>query len=108
MISGDIILLALFIVTTVNVVRYVTTLRTLLFVMKEAHPLLYLQVDGRWFFTTHGDFNKQTKLLQYLWQSGYMNHHDPIFINKCEKTRHLLLLSIALFIVTTAAFFAII
>lgn len=49
MISGDLILLALFTVTGINIIRYLSTLKTLLFVMREAHPLLYQQVDGRGF-----------------------------------------------------------
>ena len=39
MISGDTILLALMIVTGVNVLRYLTALRSLIYIMREAHPL---------------------------------------------------------------------
>lgn len=50
MISGDTILFALMLVTAINVARYVTALRSLIYIMREAHPLLYQQVDGRGFF----------------------------------------------------------
>lgn len=104
MFSGDLILLALFTVTGVNIIRYLSTLKTLLFVMREAHPLLYQQVDGRGFFTTHGNFGKQTKLLQYLWQEEYLDHHDTLFVFKCEKARYLFVLSCALSLVSLAVF----
>ncbi|MDD9195339.1 universal stress protein UspB [Aliivibrio sp. S3MY1] len=108
MISGDLILLALFSVTGINIVRYLSTLKTLLFVMKEAHPLLYQQVDGRGFFTTHGNIGKQTKLFQYLWQEEYLDHYDTLFVFKCEKARYLFMLSSALLLVSVAVFFLVI
>ena len=46
MISGDTILFALMVVTGINMIRYLTTLRSLIHIMREAHPLLYQQVDG--------------------------------------------------------------
>ncbi len=49
MISGNTILFALMLVTAINVARYVTALRSLIYIMREAHPLLYQQVDGRGF-----------------------------------------------------------
>jgi universal stress protein B len=53
MISGDTILFALLIVTVVNVARYFTTLRSLIYIMREAHPLLYQQVDGPGFWVNY-------------------------------------------------------
>lgn len=50
MISGDTILFALMVVTGVNMIRYLTALRSLIYIMREAHPLLYQQVDGNGFF----------------------------------------------------------
>lgn len=49
MISGDTILFALMVVTGVNMIRYLTALRSLIYIMREAHPLLYQQVDGNGF-----------------------------------------------------------
>ena len=108
MVSGELILLALFSVTSLNVIRYFSTLKTLLFIMREAHPLLYQQVDGRGFFTTHGNIGKQSKLFHYLWQEEYLNHHDTLFVFKCEKARYLFMLSSALLFVTVAVFFLVI
>lgn len=48
--SSDAFLFALFLVAVVNTSRYISTLRTLLAVMRECDPLLYQQVDGRGFF----------------------------------------------------------
>lgn len=46
MISGDTILFALMLVTAINVARYVTALRSLIYIMREAHPLLYHKSMG--------------------------------------------------------------
>ena len=46
MITVDTILFALMLVTIINMVRYLTALRSLIYIMREAHPLLYQQVDG--------------------------------------------------------------
>ena len=50
MISGDALLVAIFVVATVNTCRYISTLRSLLVVMRDCDPLLYQQVVGRGFF----------------------------------------------------------
>ncbi|MFA0085472.1 universal stress protein UspB [Vibrio sp. 10N.286.49.C2] len=96
MISGDTILLALMLITSVNMARYLSALRSLIFVMREAHPLLYQQVDGRGFFTTHGNMTKQVRLYSYLKTKEYYHHHDEIFISKCNRVRELFVLSCAL------------
>jgi universal stress protein B len=96
MISGDTILLALMFVTLVNIVRYVTALRSLIYIMREAHPLLYQQVDGPGFFTTHGNMNKQVRLFHYIRSREYLNHHDPLFVEKCERVREIFSLTVAL------------
>lgn len=96
MISGDTILLALMLITSVNMARYLSALRSLIFVMREAHPLLYQQVDGRGFFTTHGNMTKQVRLYSYLKTKEYHHHHDEIFISKCNRVRELFVLSCAL------------
>ncbi|WP_261816405.1 universal stress protein UspB [Vibrio gallicus] len=107
MISGDLIIFALLTVTTVNFVRYISTLRTLIFVMREAHPLLYQQVDGRGFFSTQGNVVKQFRLFQYLKGRDYKEHHDPVFVDKCDKVRELFILSCALLFVTLIAAFSV-
>ncbi len=103
MISGDLIILALLLVTTINFSRYVTSLRALLFLMREAHPLLYQQVDGGSFFTAHGNMVKQARLFHYLRHKEYSQHHDNHFVAKCDKVRELFVVSCALLIVTLVA-----
>ncbi len=100
MISADIILTALLLVTAVNLVRYLTTLRALIFIMREAHPLLYQQVDGRGFFSTHGNMTKQVRLFHYLKSREYLHHHDEVFTGKCSKVRELFILTCGLVGVT--------
>ncbi len=103
MISGDTILFALLVVTAVNMIRYLTALRSLIYIMREAHPLLYQQVDGGGFFTTHGNMTKQVRLFHYLKSKEYHHHHDPIFTDKCDRVRELFILSISLLGVTLLA-----
>ena len=68
--------------------------------MREAHPLLYQQVDGRGFFSTHGNMTKQVRLYHYLKDKEYLHHHEDVFINKCSKVRELFVLSAGLTFVT--------
>jgi universal stress protein B len=105
MISGDTILFALMVVTGVTLVRYLTALRSLIHIMREAHPLLYQQVDGNGFFTTHGNVTKQVRLFHYIKSKEYHHHHDEIFTSKCERVRELFVLSSALVGVTLLAAF---
>lgn len=107
MISGDAILFALILVTTINVARYVSTLRTLLSVMREAHPLLYQQVDGRGFFSTHGNVAKQVRLFHYIRSQEYQHHHDLVFIIKCNKVRQLFVISSTLVMTTVIMLFTV-
>lgn len=106
MISGDTILMALALVTLINVARYFTVLRSLIYIMREAHPLLYQQVDGPGFFTAHGNVNKQVRLFHYLKSREYLHHHDEVFISKCERVRQLFILCCALIGVDMFAAFA--
>ncbi|ASU23461.1 universal stress protein UspB [Vibrio anguillarum] len=103
MITGDTILFALMLVTGVNLVRYLTALRSLIYIMREAHPLLYQQVDGGGFFTTHGNVTKQVRLFHYLKSKEYHHHHDTLFTGKCDRVRALFILSMSLLAVTTFA-----
>jgi universal stress protein B len=68
--------------------------------MREAHPLLYQQVDGGGFFTTHGNMTKQVRLYSYLKTKEYHHHHDPVFTGKCDRVRELFILSSGLLSVT--------
>ncbi|CAH6794403.1 putative universal stress (ethanol tolerance) protein B [Vibrio chagasii] len=105
MISGDTILFALMVVTCVNWARYFTALRTLIYIMREAHPLLYQQVDGGGFFTTHGNMTKQVRLFSYIKSKEYHHHHDEVFTSKCDRVRQLFILSSALLGVTLLSAF---
>lgn len=100
MISADLILFTLMLVTLINVARYLTALRSLIYIMREAHPLLYQQVDGPGFFSASGNMAKQVRLYHYLKTREYLHHHDTVFTGKCERVRQLFLLSMALFGVT--------
>ncbi|RJX68842.1 universal stress protein UspB [Vibrio sinensis] len=100
MITGDTILLALMLVTLINFARYLTALRSLIYIMREAHPLLYQQVDGNGFFTTHGNVTKQFRLFHYLKSKEYHHHHDTVFTGKCDRVRELFILLVALVGVT--------
>lgn len=105
MINGDTILFALMVVTMVNGARYLTALRALIYIMREAHPLLYQQVDGGGFFTTHGNVTKQVRLFHYLKSKEYHHHHDSVFTGKCDRVRSLFILSMSLLGVTLLATF---
>jgi universal stress protein B len=100
MISGDTILLALSLVTAVNLARYFTALRSLIYIMRDAHPLLYQQVDGPGFFSVNGNVTKQVRLYHYLKSKEYLHHHDEVFTGKCERVRSLFILSCSLVGVT--------
>jgi len=105
MINADTVLFTLMMVTLVNMARYLTALRSLIYIMREAHPLLYQQVDGNGFFTTHGNVAKQVRLFHYLKSKEYHHHHDEVFTGKCERVRELFILSTSLLGVTMLAAF---
>ena len=100
MVYSDTVLFALMMVTLVNMARYFTALRSLIYIMREAHPLLYQQVDGNGFFTTHGNMTKQVRLFHYIKSREYHHHHDEVFTGKCERVRELFILSTSLLGVT--------
>ncbi|EFP97225.1 universal stress protein UspB [Vibrio caribbeanicus] len=103
MVYSDTVLFALMMVTLVNMARYFTALRSLIYIMREAHPLLYQQVDGNGFFTTHGNMTKQVRLFHYIKSREYHHHHDEVFTGKCERVRELFILSTSLLGVTLLA-----
>ncbi|AOM41860.1 universal stress protein UspB [Xenorhabdus hominickii] len=71
----------------VNIMRYFSSLRALLSILRQSDPMLYQSVDGNGFFTTGGQFNKQIRLVRYINSQGYINHHDPDVIFLCERLR---------------------
>ncbi|MBF9002013.1 MULTISPECIES: universal stress protein UspB [Vibrio] len=105
MIGGDIILFALLFVTAVNLARCLSALRSLLYIMRNVHPLLYQQVDGRGFFSPQGNLSKQVRLYYYIKSKEYTHHHDELFTAKCDRVRQLFILCVALIVVTTVAAF---
>lgn len=105
--SGDAFLFALFLVAVVNTFRYISTLRTLLVVMRECDPLLYQQVDGRGFFSSQGNVSKQIRLFHYIRSEQYTKHHDPVFMAKCIKVRKLFVLASTFMITFFIAIFAV-
>lgn len=105
MINADTVLFTLMLVTAVNMARYLTALRSLIYIMREAHPLLYQQVDGNGFFTTHGNVTKQVRLYSYIKSKEYHHHHDEVFTSKCDRVRELFVLNVSLLAVTLLAAF---
>ncbi len=74
---------ALCVVCIVNMARYFSSLRALLVVLRNCDPLLYQYVDGGGFFTSHGQPNKQVRLVWYIYAQRYRDHHDDEFIRRC-------------------------
>ncbi|RXJ73011.1 universal stress protein UspB [Veronia nyctiphanis] len=104
--SGDAIIVAIFFVLSVNILRYFSSLRVLLCMMREANPLLYQQVArGNNFFAPQGDISKQKRLYHYIRSQEYLHHHDEAFIAKCNKVRHLFVLSVGLSAALVATLF---
>ena len=92
--SGDALIIAIFFVTLINIIRYSSSLRVLLVMMREANPLLYQQVNrGNNFFYSQTDIHRQKRLYHYIRSQEYRHHHDDAFIAKCNKVRHLFILS---------------
>ncbi|MGL5759506.1 universal stress protein UspB [Plesiomonas sp.] len=92
----------LLLISVVNIARYISSLKVLLFVMRESDPYLYLQVDGRGFFRTTGVISKQIRLFHYLREQRYLSHHDPLFIEKCAKVRQLFIFTSSLLLLMLA------
>ncbi|MFD2179765.1 universal stress protein UspB [Veronia pacifica] len=104
--SGDAIIIAIFSVLLVNIIRYVSSLRVLLTMMREANPLLYQQVArGSNFFSPQGDISRQKRLYHYIRSQEYLHHHDGAFIAKCNKVRHLFVLMLCLSVALVVTLF---
>lgn len=87
---------ALCVICVVNMARYFSSLRALLVVLRGCDPLLYQYVDGSGFFTSHGQPSKQMRLVRYIYNQSYQNHHDEEFIRRCERLRRQFILTSAL------------
>ncbi|STC77161.1 universal stress protein B [Escherichia coli] len=96
MISTVALFWALCVVCIVNMARYFSSLRALLVVLRNCDPLLYQYVDGGGFFTSHGQPNKQVRLVWYIYAQRYRDHHDDEFIRRCERVRRQFILTSAL------------
>lgn len=84
---------ALCVICLINMVRYYSSLRGLLVVLRGCDPLLYQYVDGGGFFTSHGQPSKQIRLVRYIFAQRYTDHHDPEFIRRCQRVRGQFLLT---------------
>ncbi|SPP32537.1 Universal stress protein B [Arsenophonus endosymbiont of Aleurodicus floccissimus] len=78
---------ALCILCIINMMRYFSSIRVLLFILRESDPLLYQSVDGNGFCTAYGQWTKHIKLIRYINTQQYTNHHDPEVILRCERIR---------------------
>lgn len=87
---------ALCVVCVINMARYYSSLRALLVILRGCDPLLYQYVDGAGFFTSHGQPSKQIRLVCYIVAQRYLEHHDPEFMQRCERMRNQFVLSMAL------------
>ncbi|AYA41707.1 universal stress protein UspB [Xenorhabdus nematophila] len=88
---------AVCLICIVNMLRYFSSLRALLSILRQADPLLYQSVDGNGFFTTNSQFNKQIRLVRYINSQSYLNHHDPDVILLCKRLRKQFILTEILF-----------
>src|SRR5690606_15697853 len=87
MISTVALFWALCVVRIVNMARSFPSLRALLLVLRGCDPLLYQYVDGGGFFTSHGQPNKQMRLVWYIYAQRYRDDHHDVFIRRCERVR---------------------
>ncbi|WP_350305834.1 MULTISPECIES: universal stress protein UspB [Photorhabdus] len=87
---------ALCLVCIMNMMRYFSSLRALLSILRQSDPLLYQSVDGNGFFTAHGQLNKQIRLVHYINSQRYLDHHDPAVVLRCERLRRQFILTSAL------------
>ncbi|WFQ79001.1 universal stress protein UspB [Xenorhabdus sp. SF857] len=78
---------AVCLICIINIMRYCSSLRVLLSILRESDPMLYQSVDGNGFFKANGQFNKQIRLVHYINSQSYLNHHDPDVILLCERMR---------------------
>ena len=85
--NSDLIFIAFFIITLINVARAISSLRCLLYRMKDIDPLLYQRVNGRVFFKTEGNYSKQMQLFHYIRRDEHKDHFDENFSDRCDKVK---------------------
>ncbi|MGL5290548.1 MAG: universal stress protein UspB [Vibrionaceae bacterium] len=95
---GDALIIAIFFVTVINMLRYISSLRVLLYLLRDANPMLYQKIGGEDFFFETNDMSKPKRLFHYIKFQEYRHHHDEEFIAKCNKVRHLSKLCSSLFV----------
>ncbi|MBC8946822.1 MULTISPECIES: universal stress protein UspB [Xenorhabdus] len=71
----------------INILRYISSLRVLLSILRQADPMLYQSIDGNGFFTANGQFDKHIRLVHYINSQSYLNHHSTDVIFFCERLR---------------------
>ncbi|EMJ9775562.1 MULTISPECIES: universal stress protein UspB [Morganella] len=71
----------------INMIRFYSSTRALLFVLRDSDPLLYHAVGGNNAFTDHTQWQKQLRLIRYINQREYLTHHDPEVILRCGRIR---------------------
>ena len=100
---------AVCILCIINMIRYFSSVRVLLTILRETDPLLYHSVGGNGFFTTHAQFNKQIKLIRYINNKQYLDHFDPEVIQRCERIRKqfLQISQLSIFVVSCLIYFMI-
>ncbi|KXO12916.1 Universal stress protein B [Moritella sp. JT01] len=91
--NSDLIFIAFSIITLVNIARAVSSLRCLLYRMKDIDPLLYQRVNGRIFFSTEGNYSKQMQLFHYIRRDEHLHHFDEYFIYRCNKVKKIFTLA---------------
>lgn len=91
--NSDLIFIAFSMITLINVARAVSSLRCLLYHMREIDPLLYQRVNGRVFFKAEGNYSKQMQLFHYIHRNEYLQHFDEHFIYRCNKVKKIFTLA---------------
>lgn len=69
----------------INMIRFYSSIRALLSVLRECDPLLYHAVGGNNAFTDHTQCQKQLRLIRYINQRKYLTHHDPEVVLRCGR-----------------------
>lgn len=87
MFSSNILFWALLILLLINMLRYFSSVRALLFILRQFDPLLYHSVNGNGFFTLTGPLTKQLRLVSYINHRLYYDHHHPDVVLRCERIR---------------------
>lgn len=87
MFSSNILFWALFILLLITILRYLSSVRALLFILRQSDPQLYHSVNGNRFFTLTVPLTKQLKLVSYINHRLYYGHHHPDVVLRCERIR---------------------